>query len=140
MANEQTTGAPLTASVGEQLAEKAHLDETREERKPGEIVEQQVERKKAEEREAALRHAGAAAADVGDRAREAAGEAGDEVRRKAEELGARARRAAAEVRRGARRAGDALTGERARRPTWQLVLGGVAAFVLLSTISRLVRR
>lgn len=60
MANEQRTDAPLTAAVGEQLKEKAHLDEVRAaEREPGEVVAHRVERKKADERDAARRHAAA---------------------------------------------------------------------------------
>jgi hypothetical protein len=56
--NEQRTGAPLTASVGEQLSEKAHVDAAREEeRRAGVAAERRVERKKVEEREAAMRHA-----------------------------------------------------------------------------------
>ena len=63
MANEETTGAPLTAAVGEQLAEKAHLDELREEEKrASDAVERRVERKKAGERADAMRHAAASSA------------------------------------------------------------------------------
>jgi hypothetical protein len=58
MANEQTTDAPLTAPLGEQLAEKGRLEEAREaERRAGDAQEHRVERKKVEEREAAQRHA-----------------------------------------------------------------------------------
>lgn len=58
MANEQTTGSPLTAQLGEQLEEKERLEaEHAAEREAGEVIERRVERKKAEEREAAVRHA-----------------------------------------------------------------------------------
>jgi hypothetical protein len=58
MANEQTTGAPLTAPIAEQLREKEHLEQERaEERRAAEAQQARVERSKAEERDAAQRHA-----------------------------------------------------------------------------------
>jgi hypothetical protein len=60
MANETTPGAPLTASLGEQLEEKAHLDEARDaERRAEEERRAALDRHKADERENAARHASA---------------------------------------------------------------------------------
>lgn len=58
MANEQTTGAPLAAPPGAQLAEKGRLEEARAaERAADAAVRRHVERRKVEEREAAMREA-----------------------------------------------------------------------------------
>lgn len=55
MANEKTTEAPLTARPGEQLEEKERLETAHAaEHAAGEVVERRVERKKAEERDAAV--------------------------------------------------------------------------------------
>jgi hypothetical protein len=65
MANEQTTGAPLAAPLAEQLREKERLDEARTaERAADAAVERHVEKKKAEEREVAVRHARAASPEA----------------------------------------------------------------------------
>jgi hypothetical protein len=116
MANEKTTGAPLTARLGEQLEEKERLEtEHAAERAAGEVVERRVERKKAEERDAAIRHA---------------------------TPGAEEPLSAADAARRVRRAGRAGREATARRggTRWQLLLGGLAVFAALFVIGRIARR
>lgn len=56
---ESNPGEPLAATVGEQLREKAELEQrSDEERRASDRQHEQVERKKADEREAVLRHTG----------------------------------------------------------------------------------
>lgn len=113
MANEKTTGAPLTARLGEQLEEKERLEaEHAAERAAGEVVERRVERKKAEERDAAVRHA---------------------------TPGADEPLSAADAARRVRRAGREATPRRGGR-RWQLLLGGLAVFAALFVIGRIARR
>jgi hypothetical protein len=115
MANEKTTGAPLTAQIGEQLDEKARLEaEHGADRAGDDAVERRVERKKAEERDAAVRHASPVA-----------------------ETPVSPADAARTVRRAGREAG--MPGGRAAG-SWKLVLGGLAVFGALFVIGRIVRR
>jgi hypothetical protein len=116
MANEQTTGAPLTAPLGERLEEKGRMEEARAaERAADETVQRHVERKKAEEREAAARHAAASPDSAA---------------------------APAAATRSGRRPGPETGGARvgAGHPQWQLLLGGFALFGALLAVRRLVRR
>jgi hypothetical protein len=59
MANENTTGEPLKATLADQLGEKAHLEDVHEQEKhASDPQERRVEKKKEEERRAAAEHAG----------------------------------------------------------------------------------
>lgn len=61
MADDPTaSGGPLSASIGDQLHEKAHLDAEHEaEKREGRARHQRIERRKAVERDTAARHAAA---------------------------------------------------------------------------------
>jgi hypothetical protein len=113
MANEKTTGAPLTARLGEQLEEKERLEtEHAAERAAGDVVERRVERKKAVERDAAVRHTTPVAEEPP---------------------------SAADAARRVRRAGREATARRGGT-RWQLLLGGLAVFAALFVIGRVARR
>jgi hypothetical protein len=115
MADEKNTGAPLTAALGEQLEEKERLEAERDaERGADDVVERRVERKKAEERDAAVRHA---SPDP--------------------EMPLPSAEAARKVRRAGREAAERRAGAGG---SWKLVLGGLAVFGALFVIGRIVRR
>ena len=62
MANENTTGEPLKATLADRLGEKAHLEDVHEQEKhASDPQERRVEKKKEQERRAATEHAGSEA-------------------------------------------------------------------------------